>query len=826
MALRKSELYRSLWEQCDELRGSMDASQYKDYILALLFVKYVSDRKNSPGSLVIVPDGGSYTDMLSLVGKPNIGEGINKVLAKLAEVNQLRGVIDLAEFNDESKLGKGQDMVDTLSKMILIFNKPELDFSANTADGDDLLGDAYEYLMRHFATESGKSKGQFYTPAEVSRIMARLIGVEQATSASQTIYDPTCGSGSLLLKAHAEAKAVTGLDLTVYGQEKDQATAALSKMNMILHGCATAEIHQDNTLSAPFFKDQHDPRKLKTFDFIVANPPFSVKNWTSGFSPENDIYKRFPYGLPPQKNGDFAFLLHILASLKATGKSATILPHGVLFRGGAEATIRKALVSQHYIKTIVGLPANLFYGTGIPAAIIVMDKENTGSRTGIFMVDASRDFVKDGAKNRLRERDIHRIIDAVTQSKEIPGFSRMVPYSEIMDPANDYNLNIARYIEPATSGDIQDVEAHLLGGIPNRDVDALAEFWDAMPGLRAKLFAAGDRPGYSRLLIPADDVLATIEADTEYQQVLAAAHQAFDGWLAVFDKRMRAIDSKTAPKTLILELAEDLLTRMSGLQLVDPYALYQALMEYWAETLHDDVVLIAAQGWLKSAQLRVLVPVKDKNGKDKIVDRVDVERKKPKEKLHSDLLPADVMIDVLLATEHDALMAAEAAVAAAEAELEAIFEEHAGDEGVLSDVLEEKLADSKRAVKVRRQEVAGDPEYADELAALDAWTAAVDAVDSAKKNVKTAEERLSAGLLAVYSQLVDSTAIDLAMAKWRLQLVTAVDSGLAAAKHASASRIDTIVHRYRTPMAAVAAHEHALASSIAERLSELWGPRS
>lgn len=821
MALRKSELYRSLWEQCDELRGSMDASQYKDYILALLFVKYVSDRRNAPGSLVIVPDGGSFKDMLALVGKPNIGEGINKVLAKLAEANNLRGVIDLAEFNDESKLGKGQEMVDKLGKMILIFNKPELDFSTNTADGDDLLGDAYEYLMRHFATESGKSKGQFYTPAEVSRIMARLIGIEHATSASQTIYDPTCGSGSLLLKAHAEAKAATGLDLTVYGQEKDQATAALSKMNMILHGCATAEIHQDNTLAAPFFKDPTDARKLKTFDFIVANPPFSVKNWTSGFTPEHDLYKRFPYGLPPQKNGDFAFLLHILASLKSTGKSATILPHGVLFRGGAEAAIRKALVQQYYIKTIVGLPANLFYGTGIPAAIIIMDKENASSRTGIFMVDASRDFVKDGAKNRLRERDIHRIVDAVTQGIEIPGFSRLVPFTEIMDPANDYNLNIARYIEPGTTADIQDVEAHLLGGIPNGDIDALAEFWDAMPGLRAKLFAPIERAGYSRLLIPADDVLPTIESDEEYQQVLAEAHQAFDGWLAGLEERLRAIDSSTKPKTLIVELAEDLLTRMSELRLVDPYALYQALMEYWAETLHDDVVLITAQGWLKSAQLRVLVPVKDKNGKDKIVERVDVERKKPKEKLHSDLLPANVVIDALLATERDAVTAAEAAVAVAEAELEAVLEEYAGDEGLLTDVLEDKMPESKRAVKLRRQEIASDLDSQDELAALDAWIDAVEAVEAARKAVRAADEALRLDLLSSYESLTESSVRELSVGKWRVDLSGHAKRQLEGAARGLSLRVESLGVRYADTLDEIEGAVGVVARRVNDHLATL-----
>ena len=306
-------------------------------------------------------------------------------------------------------------MVDRLTRLVGIFEG--LNFSRNRAEGDDLLGDAYEYLMRHFATESGKSKGQFYTPAEVSRVMAKVIGIGQAQSASQTIYDPTCGSGSLLLKVHDEARDHTGLDLTLYGQEMDNATKALAKMNMILHDCPTAEIWQDNSLSSPYFKAADG--SLKTFDFAVANPPFSFKAWSNGFNPGDDLYKRFTYGVPPDKNGDYAFLLHILTSLKSTGKGAVILPHGVLFRGGAEASIRRKLVSRGYIKGIIGLPANLFYGTGIPACILVLDKEGAAARQGIFMIDASKAFLKDGNKNRLRAQDIHKIVDVFNRQVEI-----------------------------------------------------------------------------------------------------------------------------------------------------------------------------------------------------------------------------------------------------------------------------------------------------------------------------------------------------------------------------------------------------------------------
>ena len=295
MAVKKSELYSSLWKSCDELRGGMDASQYKDYVLVLLFVKYVSDKAASQKNYLLeVPKGGSFADMVALKGDKEIGDKMNKIIAKLAGKNDLKGVIDVADWNDADKLGKGKEMVDRLSNLVAIFDKPELDFRGNRAEGDDLLGDAYEYLMRHFATESGKSKGQFYTPAEVSRIMAKVIGVGGAKSAGQTIHDPTCGSGSLLLKAHDEAKGATGLDLAVYGQEMDNATRALASMNLILHDCPTGEVWQDNTLSSPHFHDAKTGA-LKTFDFVVANPPFSDKRWSTGLDPANDPFERFKF---------------------------------------------------------------------------------------------------------------------------------------------------------------------------------------------------------------------------------------------------------------------------------------------------------------------------------------------------------------------------------------------------------------------------------------------------------------------------------------------------------------------------------------------------
>jgi len=519
MAVKKSELYSSLWASCDSLRGGMDSSQYKDYILTLLFVKYVSDKfKGVAYGDIDVPDGGSFSDMLALIGNKNIGEEMDKIIAKLAEANSLRGVIDNAHFNDEDKLGKGKEMVDKLSELLGIFRDQMPDFSKNRADGDDIIGDAYEYLMRNFATESGKSKGQFYTPAEVSRILAKVVGIEHATGNEVTLYDPACGSGSLLIRA-AEAAPV---DVAIYGQEKETTTAGLARMNLVLHNRATAEIKGGySTFSDPQYKNPNDDSALRQFDFAVVNPPFSDKNWTHGLKE----YGRFDgYGdRPPQKNGDFAWLLHIIKSLKHNGKAAVILPHGVLFRGNAEATIRQSII--RFIKGIIGLPANLFYGTGIPACIIIIDKENADERDGIFMVDASRDFIKDGNKNRLRERDVYKITTVFNQWMELPHYSRFVPISEI--EGNTYNLNIPRYIDSGEAEDLQNIDGHLNGGIPDEDVESLSRYWEAFPNLRGQLFMLF-RDGFDSLTVGKSEVRDTIFDDKEFSAYADTVEAAFE----------------------------------------------------------------------------------------------------------------------------------------------------------------------------------------------------------------------------------------------------------------------------------------------------------
>ena len=610
MALKKSELYSSIWSSCDELRGGMDASQYKDYVLVLLFVKYVSDRyAGQPFAQIAVPSGASFDDMVALKGKSDIGDQINKkIIGPLWQANQLS---DPPDFNDPGKLGSGKEMVDRLTNLIATFENPDLDFSKNRAEGDDLLGDAYEYLMRHFATESGKSKGQFYTPAEVSRTIAQILGIRRAEVTNDaSVYDPTCGSGSLLLKIADEAEHGRDVKVSLFGQEKDNATAGLARMNMILHDYATAEIKQGNTLANPLFKEGN---ALKTFDYVVANPPFSDKRWSTGLDPEHDEYQRFqPYGVPPRKQGDYAYLLHILRSLKHTGKGACILPHGVLFRSNVEAAIRRNLVQRGYIKGIIGLPANLFFGTGIPACIIVVDKENASARKGIFMIDASKGFRKDGPKNRLREQDIHRVVDTFNRQLEIPRYSRLVPVAEISETKNDYNLNLPRYIDSAEPEDLQDIDAHLRGGIPEGDIDLLQSYWDVIPSVRAVLFASNSRPGYIDLRVPVAAIKAAIFGHPEFDAFKNKVRAILVEWENKTRPLLKSFGKDSRPKSLIETISETLLESFRSAPLLNAYDVYQHLMDYWAETIQDDCYLIADGGWRAAAEPRLIVEDKTK----------------------------------------------------------------------------------------------------------------------------------------------------------------------------------------------------------------------
>lgn len=807
MALKKSDLYSSLWRSCDELRGGMDASQYKDYILTLLFVKYVSDKaKTDPNSLIDVPAGGSFDDMLAAKGDKEIGDRFNKIIAKLADTNGLRNVIDQADFNDEEKLGKGKEMQDRLSKLVTIFN--DLDFRGSRAEGDDLLGDAYEYLMRHFATESGKSKGQFYTPAEVSRILAKVVGIDGRTRQDQTVYDPACGSGSLLLKAAAEAPR----GMTIYGQEKDNATWALSKMNMILHGNEIAEIEKGDTITSPRFTAA---AHLRTFDYVVMNPPFSVKSWSNGL--END-YDRFEYGRPPEKNGDYAFLLHALKSLKSTGKAAIILPHGVLFRGNAEATIRTRLLKRGFIKGVIGLPANLFYGTGIPACIVILDKEYAAARTGVFMIDASKGFIKDGNKNRLRSQDIHKIVDTFNKQVKLPRYSRMVPMSEIADPKNDYNLSIPRYIDSSEPEDIQDLHAHLHGGIPDRDLDALSGYWDAFPQLRGHLFKP-NRPGYSDLTIDVGEVQQAILNATEFQKFADEARAMTTDWFEAHRHALATIDAETRPNGLIATISDDLLARFQPVPLLDEYDVYEQLMTYWHGMMHDDVFLVMNDGWLDAAKPRKTIEDKDR----KLSETPDlvIGTGRSAQKYKMDLVPPALIVKRYFAEERAKVNELAAALQDASRAVEEYIEEHAVEDGLLAEAMEDDKV--SKALAAARLRVAGheasDPE---EIQALQEVIGLYDAEAAAKKAVKEAQAVLDLATLKKYGDLNEPDVKSLILEdKWQRTLTRRIMGEVDSLTLALVARIRALGERYGDTVGDLRAELEKLEAKVADHLAEM-----
>jgi type I restriction enzyme M protein len=846
MALKKSALYSSLWEGANKLRGGMDASQYKDYVLVLLFVKYVSDKAaTDPDALLEVPEGGSFTDMIAAKGKKDIGEQLDTIIGALAKANKLQGILDVAYFNDEEKMGKGAEMVKRLTDLVAIFENPALNFGRNRAEGDDLLGDAYEYLMRHFATESGKSKGQFYTPSEVSVVMASLAGVQHATRKDQTIYDPTCGSGSLLLKAAAAAPK----GLSIYGQERDNATYALARMNMLLHGYEGAELAKGNTLSEPAtWNAPHN--ELKTHDFVVANPPFSTNSWLDGLGdPAKDKYGRFTnFGIPPNKNGDYAFLLHIVRSLNGKGKGVVVLPHGVLFRGNAEGVIRKQLVRQGLLKGIVGLPANLFYGTGIPAALLVLDKEGAHDRKGIFMVDASRSFIKDGSKNRLREQDMHRIEDVFARQADEKGYARMVPMAEI--ERNGYNLNLPRYVEGPATADHHDIEAHLRGGLPAADLDALANYWDVYPTLRAALISPADRPGYYQLRIAPDAIRPTIFEHPEFQEFGHRVRETFTEWAEVADKELRAIGPDTRPKELLHQLSEDLLTTFRPVHLLDGYDVYQRLMDYWSASMQDDVYAVVEDGWVVKAEQK---------GR----------------RWNSELLPRELVIARYLAAEQVAVDEALARAEEATRTLEELEEEYAAEEAPLAGLTNDKgrlpfkavrarlialtlptgkAAQARRGRKAKPTEQSGtlfaeaegnnldateaeftgylaagangsgpeqviDPE---ELAALRRFDLALTTEEAAWKELSQHQKTLEEELGRQYAALSSDEVRDLLVnEKWLGTLHRHVDHELTRLSQRLATRLTELVTRYLTPLPQQEAAVASLAQQVHQHLQAM-----
>ena len=813
MAIKKTQIYQSLWDACDELRGGMDASQYKNYILTLLFVKYVTDKylgnlyaeitvfdkEHDPETDADKRVGCSFNDLVDLKNDSNIGEGIDKIVSRLAEANpSLKGIIDKDNyFNDTKKFGTGREMVETLTSLISIFQRPELDFKNNKAGGDDIIGDAYEYLMRKFATESGKSKGQFYTPAEVSRVLTLILELDKVNRNNYknglSIYDCSCGSGSLLIRAMDALPNELKNISSGYGQEKDTITAGLAKMNAVLHNKATIEIRDGNTFSDPKFKENDNEEELKTFNFIVANPPFSLKNWTKGYK---DYGRLMDYQEPPKKNGDYAWILHIIKSLKSNGKASVILPLGVLSRGNAEYNIRKKIVDKGLIKGIISLPANLFYGTPIPACILVIDKEDASNRNGIFMIDATKGFKKDGNKNRLREEDIYKITNTfVNRIENDKTYARFVKYDEIKNQ-NDYNLNISRYIENGNIEDIQDIEGHIKGGIPDVDIDSFNVYFDEFTNLKKSLFKSL-RSGYKKLKVNREDIREVIHNDNDYLEYQNKFNKIIKTYRKYAFEVLNSIDNSLDTKELIKVLSEKLITNFSKLTLLNKYDCYEVLLLYWNEIMNDDVLIIKQNGF----EFAKNIEFQYKESKKKKNDDETKEVKLDKQTIgfNGVLIPKELIINKFFQKERNAIEEINNQILKYDEEIETMINDAEEDSSLYDIIVDGKIKENDLKAKIKELEKEADikGDNKDDYDLLLKYLKCVEDRKENTKELKSKEKELEDIVLKKYDKLtLDEIKELLINRKWLDNIEKGLIDYYQTLSEKLTEGIETIVDRY------------------------------
>lgn len=716
--ITSEDIKRRLWDGANDLRGSMDASRYKDYMLGLMFYKFLSDKtleayKTASGESGTEAEiveayeqaydsyGDGLIDMIQgILGYyvlpqhlyqrwlKDIREGsfelekvteslqsFERTVATTGDVDDFKGLfssstIDLTDTALGSNLNARSRNVRQLIELFADLNMVAL-------QKGDVLGDAYEYLIGQFAMESGKKAGEFYTPQQVSEVMAQIVA--KSTDIS-SIYDPTVGSGSLLLTVSKHLTADDRKNLHYYGQEKNTATYNLTRMNLLLHGVRPEKMTVKNgdTLGQDWPEDPERPNEGVQFDAVVMNPPYSVKNWNQEDLKVTDPRFEIAGVLPPASKGDYAFLLHGLFHLGQTGTMAIVLPHGVLFRGGTEGEIRKRLLDRNLIDAVIGLPDKLFTNTGIPVTVMIL-KKNRSLSDPVLMIDASKAFVKEGRQNVLQEKDIAKIVDTYMTRHEEIGYSHNATLKEVQE--NDYNLNIPRYIEAIEEEIAHDVEAHLYGGIPTRQLEKLTVIHDFT---KDALYAACEevRPGYVELTKSVDVLTEDVLAHDQVTAEIATLTTAVETYMAAYWERLKQI----ADVDEIGPLKEEMLTEIKDLlaqfKHVNAYAGYQIIAELWEEKLAEDTEKIALSDFYVVGKTREPNMVVKGSGSTKRTEQ---------DGWVGAIVPNELILQELYTTEVDEMDAKKEEVATINEEINELVEAAKVEESEEADALGEAL---------------------------------------------------------------------------------------------------------------------------------------
>lgn len=834
--MNKRQLATKIWDAANKMRSKIEANEYKDYILGFIFYKYLSDREERYlreqgypeedwSTLVTEEDPDTVRDLELSLGYfipypslfsvwiaaghdfdvSHVRDALSSFTRHLYHTHKslFEGVFDTLQMG-LSKLGDtAASQTKAISSLIHLIDDIPMDGRADY----DVLGFIYEYLISQFAANAGKKAGEFYTPHEVSLLMSELVAHHLQQRPEISIYDPTSGSGSLLINiGRAVSKYIDPAKVSYFAQELKANTYNLTRMNLVMRGINPGNIATRNadTLEEDWPLEDAAGFAPLAVDAVVSNPPYS-QNWDPSDKETDPRYAEF--GLAPKSKADYAFLLHDLYHLKSDGIMCIVLPHGVLFRGGDEAQIRCRLLEKNHIHAVIGLPANIFFGTGIPTIIMVLRRER--AERDVLIVDASRGFVKEGKSNRLRACDIRRITDVVTERQEVEKFSRLVSLEEIK--RNEYNLNIPRYVDSADPAESRDIYAEMFGGIPAEEAEELHAYWAALPGLREHLFRPAEHGYYALNAENVREAVAAHPAVEDFRRQFAAAFAGLGEQMRA-ELVDRAEDVEIAPAEQ--RLSADVLSRADRLPLVDRYAVYQLFAEAWV-TIASDLETIRTEGLVSAArQVDPLFVTKKQGGRDAEVQDGWVGR----------LFPFELVQRCLMAEELQALSAVEERLAAASAELESLAEELEDEE--------------KRALMNEAQDAFVPKSVADQLKNLrrpateEERTALqhacrADALLKEEKACKAALKKQSADLQARTKQAIESLPEEripvLLAEKWIAPPLAALDAMPQAIIAELAAKVQALADKYATTFTALESDIAATEHELADMLGKLTG---